>query len=80
MKKYFKLVALVFLITFMASSEGTCSSGTKNEKCTYVVNHSFCEANLPPEDIEPKKTLGEVYAYADRGGRWTSFARCFAIF
>ena len=31
----------------------------------YVVNHSFCEANLPPEDVEPKKTLGEVYAYAE---------------
>ena len=65
MKGYLKLVALVLLITIMASSEGTCSSGTKSEKCTNVVNHSFCEANLPPEDVEPKTTLGEVYSYAE---------------
>ena len=65
MKGHFKLVALVLLITTMASSEGTCSSGTKSEKCTYVVNHSFCEVNLTPEDKEGKKTLEEVPTYAE---------------
>ena len=60
----FKL-ALVLLLTARARSEDKCSSGSNDKKCTYVVNHSFCEANLPPEDIEPKKTLGEVYSYAE---------------
>ena len=58
----FKL-ALVSLLTAGARSEDKCSSGPNDKKCTYVVNHSFCEANLPPEDIGPKTTLGEVYAY-----------------
>ena len=58
----FKL-ALVLLLTARAQSEDKCSYGPNDKKCTYVVNHSFCEANLPPEDIEPKKTLGEVYSY-----------------
>ena len=60
----FKL-ALVLLLTARARSEDKCTSGPSVKKCSYVVNHSFCEANLPPEDVEPKTTLGEVYAYAE---------------
>ena len=60
----FKL-SLVLLLTARARSEDKFSSGPNDKKCTYVVNHSFCEANLPPEDVEGKNTLGEVYAYAE---------------
>ena len=64
MRGCFQLIVLVLLINATESSGGACSSGTKNEKCTLVVNHSFCEANLPPEDVEGKETLEEVQAYA----------------
>ena len=60
-----KLAALVLLITAWARSENKCYSGSNDKKCTYVLNHSFCEANLPPEDVEPKNTLGKVYSYAE---------------
>ena len=56
MRGCFKVAALVLLITARARSE---------DKCMYVVDHSFCEANLPAEDVEAKKTLGEAYAYAE---------------
>ena len=78
------LIALVLITTARASSEDNCSSGRSSEKCTYVVNHSFCEANLPPEDMEGKKFLEEVHAYAElkhdpRSNLPDSFTICSAI-
>ena len=65
MNTCFKLFGLVLLVTARTSSEDTCSSGPNGEKCNYVVNHSFCESSLPPEDLEGKNTLEEVHTYAE---------------
>ena len=65
MNKCFKLFGLVLLVSARTSSEETCSSGPDGEKCNYVVNHSFCESSLPPEDLEGKNTLEEVHTYAE---------------
>ena len=65
MNRFFFLVALVLLITARASSEDKCSSGLNSKKCSYVVNHSFCEANLPPKDLESKDNLNEIHTYAE---------------
>ena len=60
----FNLVIFFLLMASRASSGNTCT-GTSHKKCTYVVNHSFCESSLPPEDKEGKKTLEEVHTYAE---------------
>ena len=65
MNTCFKLFGLVLLVTARTSSEDTCTSGPNDEKCNYVVNHSFCESSLPPEDLEGKNTLEEVHTYAE---------------
>ena len=66
MNKFFKHFGFFFLLTSAsARSVGRCSSEPKGEKCTHVVNHSFCEASLPAEDLEGKKTLEEVHSYAE---------------
>ena len=65
MNKRLKIVALVLLTTVKASVGEACTSGPDGEKCTYIVNHAFCEATLPAEELELKQTLEEVHTYAE---------------
>ena len=65
MNKCLKLFGLAVLVTARASGEGTCSSGKNGEKCTYVVNHSFCESSVPAADVQGKKNLEEVHTFAE---------------
>ena len=64
MNKCFKPLAFVLLLTATASNGDKCPFGPNSEGCTHVVNHSFCQKNLPPEDVKSKKSLEEVHTYA----------------
>ena len=83
MNKVFKILTFALFVHQIVSGEDTCSrtgSHQNTKTCTKVVDHTFCEANMPPQDTAGKPNLEEIHTYAElKHDPRSSFPEAFTI-
>ena len=68
MDRIVQILTFVLFFHQTVNGEDTCSkigSHLNTETCTKVVDFTFCEANMPPQDIAAKPDLKEIHTYAE---------------